>query len=56
MDRKTEAENALIYQIRNAAQRVRDSSGTEELKQNRQELNQLGADLLEIRKQNRKQK
>jgi hypothetical protein len=54
MDRKTEAENALIYQIRSAAQRVRESIGAEELSRNRRELNQLGADLAEIRKQNRK--
>ena len=56
MDRKTEVENALIYQIRSAAQRVRESIGADELNRNRRELNQLGADLIEIRKQNRKQR
>lgn len=54
MDRKTEAENALIYQIRSAARRVVESDSPADLIQNRRELNQLGADLIEIRKRNRK--
>jgi len=51
MDRKTEVENALIYQIRSAAQRVRDPGSTQrEEQENRRELNRLGADLLSMRK------
>ena len=51
MDRKTEAENALIYQIRNAAQRARDPANSYREKQEyRRELNKLGADLLSMRK------
>lgn len=57
MDRQTEAENALIYQIRSAAQRAHDPGNSLKEKQEyRRKLNQLGADLTEIRKTQERKK
>lgn len=54
MNEVIERENMIIYQIRSAARQVIESDSPADLIQNRRELNQLGADLIEIRKRNRK--